>query len=172
MGHRCAQRGTPAAMPSPTLLPGQAAPPFRLADEAGRIHDLAQYGGRWLVLYFYPKDDTPGCTREACGFRDAMAAMESLGARVLGVSLDSAERHAHFRKKYGLSFPLLSDPGGEVAGAYGSRFRLACLRLAKRHTFIIDPQGRIARIYRSVSPGTHSSEVIADLKRLRQAAKP
>lgn len=154
-------------MPTATLQPGQPAPPFRLADETGRIHDLAQYSGLWLVLYFYPKDDTPGCTREACGFRDDLHAFESLGARVLGVSLDCGERHRRFRQKYRLPFHLLSDPRGETARAYGSYFRFAFLRFAKRHTIIIDPHGRIAKNYQKVTPAGHSTQVIEDLKRLQ-----
>lgn len=149
---------------------GQPAPPFELPDHTGTVHRLDQYAGQWLVLYFYPKDSSPLCTREACGFRDDMDAFAALGARVAGVSLDSPRSHAAFRDKYRLTFPLLSDARGETARGYGTYFRFACLRLVKRHTFIIDPQGRIARIYRSVASGRHSGEIIRDLQALQAAA--
>lgn len=152
------------------LEAGQPAPLFELPDHAGAMHRLEQYAGKWLVLYFYPRDSTPLCTREACGFRDDMDAIEALGARVAGVSLDSPGSHASFRDKYRLPFPLLSDAGGETARRYGTYFRFACLRLAKRHTFLIDPHGRIARIYRSVSSSRHSAQIIEDLHTLQAGA--
>ena len=146
---------------------GQPAPPFALPDHTGAVHRLDQYAGHWLVLYFYPKDDTPVCSREACGFRDHMGAIKALGAHVVGVSLDSPQSHASFREKYRLTFPLLTDTGGETARRYGSHFQFACLRFLKRHTFIIDPRGRIARIYRSVASSRHSREIIDDLRELQ-----
>lgn len=157
-------------MSSMQPAPGQPAPPFSLMDETGAVHDLAHYRGLWLVLYFYPKDDTPGCTREACAFRDDIAAIQALGARILGVSRDGRDSHRRFRQKYRLPFPLLSDGSGETAAAYGSLFRLAFVRLTKRHTFIIDPQGRIASVYRKVPAAGHSAQVIRDLERLRAQA--
>ncbi len=146
---------------------GQAAPDFQLPDQYQKMHSLSDYEGRWLVLYFYPKDDTPGCTTEACNFRDDIFRLRKLDAEVLGVSVDSADSHARFAEKHGLPFSLLSDDNGSVAESYGSLRRIGPLRLAKRHTFIIDPEGRIARIYRKVNPKAHSDTVIADIQSLQ-----
>ncbi len=145
---------------------GDPAPGFNLVDQYGKTHQLADYQGKWVVLYFYPKDDTPGCTKEACNFRDDILQLQELNAQVLGVSLDDAESHAKFAEKYGLPFPLLSDAGGEVAKQYGSLWSLGPVKIATRHSFIIDTRGKLAKIYRDVSPETHSDEVIADLKSL------
>jgi len=120
-----------------------------------------------VVLYFYPKDDTPGCTTEACNFRDDIFELRALGAEVLGVSLDSAESHAKFARKHGLPFPLLSDSEGVVAEKYGCLGNKLGFRYAQRHTFIIDPQGRVAKAYRDVDPKVHSRQVIADLAALQ-----
>ena len=149
------------------LQVGDVAPAFELHDQRGEPHRLSDYRGHWVILYFYPKDDTPGCTTEACAFRDDILTLRSLGATLLGVSLDETASHARFAEKYGLPFPLLADPGGRVADAYGALFSLGPLRFAKRHSFIIDPEGRIARIYREVRPGEHSDQVIADLRALQ-----
>lgn len=149
------------------LTVGQPAPPFVLPDDTGRPHRLSDYAGRWLVLYFYPKDDTAGCNREACGFRDAAVRLEALNAQVVGVSLDGPESHRRFARKFDLGFPLLCDRDGAAARAYGSYFGLACIRVAKRHSFIIDPTGRIARIYRRVQPARHGGQIIADLQALQ-----
>src|SRR5690606_15918410 len=127
-------------------------------------HRLEDYAGKWVVLYFYPKDDTPGCTTEACNFRDDIYEIKALGAEVVGISLDTAESHAHFAEKHGLPFPLLSDADGVVAEKYGCLAERAGFRYAQRHTFILDPDGRIAKVYRDVDPKSHSGEVIADLK--------
>jgi peroxiredoxin Q/BCP len=148
------------------LKVGDAAPGFTLMDQDGKQRALGDYHGRWVVLYFYPRDDTPGCTTEACRFRDDIHSLRELGIAILGVSLDDVASHEAFAEEYHLPFPLLSDPKGKVAKTYGSLFRLGPLRFAKRHTFIIDPQGRIAKIYRDVKPQTHSDQVIADLKAL------
>lgn len=120
-----------------------------------------------MVLYFYPKNDTPGCTAEACRFRDDIHRLKALGAQVIGVSIDNQQSHKAFAEKYGLPFPLLADREGEVAKAYGGLWSLGPLRLAKRHTFIIGPDGHIAKIYRKVGPEQHSDRVIADLTRLQ-----
>ncbi len=146
---------------------GSPAPDFSLLDQNGSTRTLAGYRSRWVVLYFYPKDDTPGCTTEACRFRDDYAALQRLGAEILGVSVDHRDRHAAFAKKYSLPFPLLADTDGAVAKQYGALWGLWPLQFARRHTFLIDPQGNIARIYRNVNPETHSREVIADLKTLQ-----
>ncbi len=146
---------------------GQAAPDFQLPDQYRKMHSLSDYAGQWLVLYFYPRDDTPGCTTEACNFRDDIFRLRELGAEVLGVSVDSTESHARFAEKHGLPFSLLADEEGRVAEAYGSLRRIGPLRLAKRHTFIIDPQGRVAKVYRKVNPKSHSEDVIADIRSLQ-----
>ncbi len=148
------------------LRVGAAAPDFMLSDQHGRTHRLSDYQGRWVVLYFYPKNDTPGCTEEACRFRDDIAYFNSIGAQVFGVSVDSVESHAAFAEKHSLPFPLLSDAQGATAQAYGSLRNFGLFKLAQRHSFIIDPAGRIAKIYRQVSPSTHSAEVIDDLTAL------
>ncbi|MBT7952361.1 MAG: peroxiredoxin [Gammaproteobacteria bacterium] len=149
------------------LMPGDAAPGFELIDQYKKTHKLADYAGKWLVLYFYPKDDTPGCTTEACSFRDDIFKIHELGAEVLGVSLDSAESHAKFAEKHGLPFSLLSDAESEVAEKYGCLTSMGPLTYAKRHTFIIDPEGKLAKIYRKVKPKKHVAEVIADLQLLQ-----
>lgn len=146
------------------LTVGVPAPAFELYDQHGRLHKLSDYAGRWVVVYFYPKDDTPGCTREACEFRDDFQVMKSMRVALLGISLDDVESHRKFADKYGLPFPLLSDPAGEVAAVYGTLWKLGPIRFARRHSFIIDPQGRIARIYRKVEPANHSDEVISALR--------
>lgn len=148
---------------------GQPAPPFALKDQSGKVLQLADLAGKWLVLYFYPKDDTPGCTKEACHFRDDIAQLHALGVRVVGISLDSTESHDRFAAKFKLPFPLLSDSGGAVAKAYNAYWSFLFIHVARRHTFIIDPAGRIAKIYRNVDPDNHSAEVIADIKALQQA---
>lgn len=145
---------------------GEPAPDFVLGDGNGAIHRLEDYRGRWLVLYFYPKDHTPGCTREACEFRDGMEALDRARAAVVGISLDPPERHLAFAAQYGLPFTLLSDPGGRVAASYGSLMSLGIVRFARRHTFIIDPEGRVARVFRQVSPRNHADEVIEALREL------
>ena len=146
---------------------GMQAPQFELLDQAKTMHKFNDYLGKWIVLYFYPKDDTPGCTKEACVFRDDIATLNSMGVHVFGLSVDTIESHAEFAKKYSLQFPLLADIGGKVANSYGSLTKLGPLKLAKRHTFIIDPEGKFAKIYRSVKPATHSNEVIAEIKKLQ-----
>lgn len=146
---------------------GSAAPVFELADQNGRVHRLGDYAGRWLVLYFYPRDDTPGCTREACRFRDDIGVLGDLDAAVVGVSVDDTESHADFARKYQLPFPLLSDPGGKTAAAYGSLLSLGVARFARRHTFIIAPDGRIAARFDKVDPARHAQEVARTLRTLR-----
>lgn len=151
------------------LAVGDPAPAFELVDQDGELRRLADYRGRWVVLYFYPRDDTPGCTAEACNFRDDVPRLRQLGAQVLGVSMDSRESHAAFAAKHHLPFPLLADRDGRVARAYGAFFGLGPLRFARRHTFLIDPEGRVARVYRKVKPGSHSDEVVAAVVALQTA---
>ena len=148
---------------------GAAAPDFSLPDQAGKTHALADYAGRWLVLYFYPKDDTPGCTTEACNFRDDIVRIRKLGTEVVGVSVDDVASHAAFAEKHSLPFPLLADEGGAVAASYGALRDLMVMKMAKRHTYIIDPQGRVVQRYLEVDPKTHAAEVVADLERLQKA---
>lgn len=158
------QAGNAAEIPKA----GQAAPPFVLPDQNAEPHSLADYRGRWVVLYFYPKDDTPGCTKEACSFRDDLAHLEKLGASVVGVSVDDSQSHAQFARKYHLPFPLLADKDGKVADSYGALRNLGLIRIAKRYTFLIDPQGAIAKTYLDVDTSRHSQEIVDDLKRLTQ----
>ncbi len=147
---------------------GAPAPEFTLKDQDGREVSLASLKGRWAVVYFYPKDDTPGCTREACNFRDNHAAIEAAGAVVLGISGDSAQAHQRFAAKYGLPFRLLVDEGNEVARAfgawgtknmYGKKYEGVI-----RSTFVIDPEGRIAKVWPKVKPDAHGAEVLASLR--------
>lgn len=134
------------------------------------MHRLEDYRGRWVVLYFYPKDDTPGCTKEACAFRDAHAELKALGAVVLGVSADGVESHRRFAEKYGLNFPLLADPEKAVIRAYGAWGKKnlygRVYEGVMRYTFLIDPEGRIARVWKKVKPATHAQEVAAALREL------
>ncbi len=145
---------------------GQSAPAFKLLDSQNKMHQLSDYSGKWLVLYFYPKDDTPGCTNEACHFRDDMFQIEKLGAKVVGISVDDESSHAEFAKKYNLPFTLLADKDGKVANAYGALADLGIFKIAKRYTFLIDPKGKVAKSYLSVDTSKHSEEIIEDLKRL------
>ncbi|MDO8891799.1 MAG: peroxiredoxin [Sulfurimicrobium sp.] len=147
--------------------PGQPAPGFDLPDQSGSQHRLETYKGRWVVLYFYPKDDTPGCTQEACQFRDDLHKLTALGAQVIGVSVDDTASHADFAQKYHLPFPLLADKDGKVAALYGALRNLGLVRFAKRYTFLIDPQGKIAKAYLKVDTSRHSQEIIDDLARLK-----
>jgi peroxiredoxin Q/BCP len=155
-----------AAMASESLVIGEPAPEFELSDQDGQLHSLEDYRDQWVVLYFYPKDDTPGCTTEACEFRDNIFAFKALNAQILGVSLDDVESHQKFSEKFGLPFPLLADVDGRAADAYGVKTKMIGFTVAKRQTFIIDPDGNLARRYEKVKPATHSDEVLADLKEL------
>lgn len=145
---------------------GQQAPDFKLLDSKSQSHQLNDYAGGWLVLYFYPKDDTPGCTEQACKFRDDLFALEKLGAKVVGISVDDSASHAKFAEKYNLPFPLLADKDGKVADSYGALRNLGVIKIAKRYTFLIDPAGKVAKAYLSVNTSRHSQEIIDDLKKL------
>ena len=153
---------------APILKIGDDAPTFSLPGGEGKQVNLLDYKGKWVVLYFYPKDDTPGCTREACQFRDDFKILETLGAKVIGVSVDDSFSHKKFAEKYNLPFPLLSDASGEVADRYGALNNFLVIKLAKRYTYLINPQGKIAKIYLSVDTSRHSQEIIEDLKRLKE----
>jgi peroxiredoxin Q/BCP len=150
----------------------EQAPDFTLPDQAGVTHSLADYAGRWLVLYFYPKDDTPGCTTEACSFRDERSAIAEFGhAEVVGISKDSVASHKKFAEKYHLDFIILSDPEHKIIEAYGSwqpkKFMGKEYLGTQRNTFIINPAGKIAKKYTGVDPKTHAAQIIADLKELQ-----
>jgi peroxiredoxin Q/BCP len=140
---------------------GQFAPDFTLKDQNGRPVTLSEFrGNRTVVLYFYPKDDTPGCTKEACSFRDDMARFEALNVRVLGVSVDGIESHRAFAEKYRLNFPLLSDEDHRVSLAYGVFSRLVGFAYAKRTTFVIGPDGAIRQIFTDVDPKQHAVDLL------------
>ena len=145
---------------------GDAAPEFELPDQNGQLHSLEDYRDQWVVLYFYPKDETPGCTTEACEFRDNIFAFREINAQILGVSLDDVESHAKFAENHQLPFPLLADTEGKTAGAYGVKTKMFGMTVAKRQTFLISPDGTIAKHYDKVNPAEHSLQVLADLKEL------
>ena len=145
---------------------GDVAPEFELSDQDGQLHSLEDYRDQWVVLYFYPKDDTPGCTTEACEFRDNIFAFKRINAQILGVSLDDVESHQKFAEKHGLPFPLLADTEGDAAEAYGVKTKMSGMTVAKRQTFVINPQGEIAKHYEKVDPAEHSQPVLADLTEL------
>jgi peroxiredoxin Q/BCP len=152
---------------------GTPAPAFKLEDQAGKWHSLSDYKGKWVVLYFYPKDDTPGCTTEACAFRDNIFAFDKEGAVVLGISVDNVGDHKAFAEKHSLPFTLLADPTKEVTREYGVlKTYMGVMEMARRDTFILDPQGRVAKHYESVNPDDHSKVVLEDLKTLKAAYKP
>lgn len=146
---------------------GKPAPDFDLASDAGERVRLSELKGKPVVIYFYPKDATPGCTRQACGIRDAWGEFERAGAVVLGVSPDGESSHARFRAKYGLPFPLLADEGHRVAEEYGvwKQKTLAGRKYmgVERSTFVIAPDGTVARVMRKVDPKTHAADVLAVL---------
>lgn len=152
------------------------APTFSLPDQDGVMHTLQDYAGKWVVLYFYPKDDTPGCTTEACSFRDARDAIAEFGnAVVIGVSKDSVASHKKFANKHNLSFTLLSDPEHTTIEAYGAwaprKFMGREYMGTHRNTYIISPTGEIAKKYEGVDPKKHAAQIIADLQHLQQSAK-
>lgn len=147
--------------------PGAPAPAFALPDAGGTPRALTEWKGKWVVLYFYPKDNTPGCTTEAAGFRDSLPEFTALNAQVVGVSLDEGESHRAFAESQRLPFPLLTDGGGAVSRRYGVLADWGILKFAKRRTFLIDPEGRVAKSYLEVDAGRHAAEILADLKALR-----
>ncbi|MEC9375571.1 MAG: peroxiredoxin [Pseudomonadota bacterium] len=142
---------------------GEPAPEFNLQDQNGAWHSIEKYRGQWIALYFYPKDDTPGCTKEACSFRDNIFAFDELNAVVLGVSLDDIESHDKFAEKYSLPFSILADTEKEAAAAFGVLMKIGPLTLAKRQSFLINPKGNIVKHYKKVNPETHSKEILSDL---------
>jgi thioredoxin-dependent peroxiredoxin len=147
---------------------GSMAPEFSLRSQEGSPVGLSNYRGKWLVLYFYPKDQTPGCTREAHNFQADQTKYDRRNAVILGVSVDSVDSHKKFCAKEGLNFKLLADQDGKVTREYGSLTDLVIAKFAARHTFLIDPEGKIAKIYTSVDPSRHSEEVLVALDRLQK----
>jgi peroxiredoxin Q/BCP len=156
--------GSRAAVPST----GSAAPDFALPSQEGASAGLKDYRGSWVVLYFYPKDQTPGCTREAHNFQVDQAKYLERHAVILGVSVDSVDSHKKFCAKEGLNFKLLADRDGKVSSAYGSLANFGVVKFAKRNTFLIDPGGNVAKVYTGVDPARHSEEVLAALEEMRK----
>lgn len=139
------------------------APDFSLPDESGEFHSLEEYKGSWVLLYFYPKDDTPGCTKEACSLRDYALEYEQNDLIVIGISKDSGESHQKFISKYKLPFTLLSDEKSKVIDMYGAKGPIG----TKRISYLIDPEGMIEKVYAKVDPEKHAEEVLRDLESLR-----
>jgi len=156
---------------SVSIREGARAPGFTLNDQHRKAHELKDYLGRWLVIYFYPKDDTPGCTAEACAIRDDYLAFREMGVAVVGISTDDEASHAQFSEKHGLPFPLLADIDGKVAERYGALWSFGPMKFSRRHSFIIDDRGTIAKIYRKVDPAAHSAQLIKDLNRLKRESR-
>jgi peroxiredoxin Q/BCP len=146
---------------------GIPAPDFELPDDTGTARRLSDFRGQAVVLYFYPKDDTPGCTTEACNFRDDYSAYEKAGVVILGVSPDSVKSHAKFKQKFGLPFPLLADEGNKVCELYGvwglKKFMGREYMGVLRTTFLVDANGQIVRVFENVKPAEHSAELLAEL---------
>jgi peroxiredoxin Q/BCP len=145
---------------------GSAAPAFKLQDQKGEWHTLDQYAGKWLVLYFYPKDGTPGCTKQVCAFRDEIVKVQKAGAVVVGVSLDDVASHKEFAEKHQVPFSLLADTNKEMAKSYGVLASKMGFSYTRRDTFVIDPQGKIAKHYPNVDPEANVKQVIEDLATL------
>jgi thioredoxin-dependent peroxiredoxin len=146
------------------------APAFSLQDQGGNTVSLKDFAGKWLVVYFYPKDDTPGCTKEACSFRDAKELLREKGLEVVGISKDSVKSHAKFAEKYDLNFPLLSDESTETIKAYGAwgqkKFMGREFEGILRQTFLINPEGEIVKTYPKVTPQDHAVQIIKDFEAL------
>lgn len=148
---------------------GQKAPDFELQDQEGKTVRLSDYTGKsWVVLYFYPKDDTPGCTKEACSFRDNLNQLQSLNATVLGVSVDDVRSHKKFSEKFNLNFPILSDTEYKVCKRYGTLSSMMGIKRAHRSTFIIDPDGVVRKVFPDVQPKDHAIEVARVLRDLQK----
>ncbi|MBI1730269.1 thioredoxin-dependent thiol peroxidase [Candidatus Acetothermia bacterium] len=149
-----------------TLKAGDIAPDFSLADQSGKMHKLSAYRGQWVLIFFYPKDDTPGCTKEACGLRDNFAELKRLNTAIFGISIDSIESHKSFAEKYKLPYTLLADETKAVVNKYGvwgkKEYMGKEYEGTSRVSFLIDPTGKIAKIYEKVNPEEHAAEVIRD----------
>lgn len=149
---------------------GTKAPAFKAPDQDGKIRQLKDSAGKWVILYFYPKDDTPGCTKEACSFRDGFTKFKRAGVEVIGVSVDSVKKHAKFVEKYNLPFTLLADEEKKIVEAYGvwglKKFMGREYMGTNRVSYLINPEGKIAKVYEKVKPDVHADEVLADVKTL------
>ena len=152
------------AIAGETPAVGEPAPGFKLQDQNGEWHDLQDYRGTWLAVYFYPKDQTPGCTTEACNFRDNIFAFKAIGAEVVGVSLDDVDSHKEFSDKYKLPFVILAYEGGAMADSYGVLRDYKLIKIASRQSFLVNPEGVIVKHYEDVDPDTHTQEVLSDLE--------
>lgn len=151
--------------------PPYSAPDFTLSDSQGATKKLEDFAGRWLVLYFYPKDDTPGCTTQACSLRDARDDIAEAGADIVGISKDDASAHEKFKAKHSLNFTLLSDPDGKVIDAYGAwGKKMFGKEGILRKTFIINPDGVVVKVYGRATPLGHGEQVLEELKKLQAAA--
>jgi len=160
-----------AATASPAI--GTMAPQFKLQDQNGDWHSLSDYQGKWLVVYFYPKDETSGCTTQACELRDNIFAFRKIGATIVGISVDDVASHKGFAEHHSLPFSVLADPSKETAKNYGVLVKMmGIFEIAQRDTFIIDPQGHIAQHLVNVEPKGHSAVVLKELARLQAAASP
>ncbi|MBT8049109.1 MAG: peroxiredoxin [Xanthomonadales bacterium] len=148
---------------------GSTAPAFNLQDQNGDWHKLEDFRGTWLAVYFYPKNDTPGCTTEACNFRDNIYAFKAIGASVVGISVDDVDSHKEFSDKYKLPFTILADENGETARSYGVLRDWKLVKIASRQSFLVNPEGVIAKHYEDVDPDTHTMQVLADLEKLMDA---
>ena len=158
-----------AQAPSAAPAEGSAAPAFKLQDQAGAWHTLDQYKGKYVVLYFYPKDDTPGCTTQACELRDNIFEFRKANAVILGVSVDDVASHEKFAKEHSLPFDILADPTREVSEKYGVLFNAGITKLASRQTFLIGPDGKIVKHWAKVDPKEHSKFVLAEIKAQKPA---
>ena len=149
------------------LKTGEKAPSFKLQDSEGKVHSLEEYQGKTIVVYFYPKDDTPGCTKEACSFRDDYSAFKEAGVEIIGISPDTIESHQKFSEKYDLPFTLLADPDHKVSEAYevwGQKKSFGReYEGVFRTTFIIGPESKIKRVFENVKPSDHSQEVLGEV---------
>lgn len=159
----------PFSLPGEVPAQGSVAPTFNLVTNEGKTTKLSKYRGKWVVLYFYPKDFTSGCTLEAHNFQRDLDKYKKLHAVILGVSVDTADSHKSFCAKEGLNFKLLADTDAKVSEQYGSVMDYKGTKLSARNTFIIDPQGKIAKVFVKVSPAGHSEEVLAALAKLQKA---
>ena len=147
---------------------GELAPDFRLQDSAGQWHALSEYRGKWVALYFYPKDGTPGCTTEACEFRDNVFAFRDANAVIVGISVDDVDDHRKFAAKHSLPFTILADSDQNVSKTYGVLASFLGWHFSRRETFLINPEGRIVKHYENVSPKGHSTLVLADIKAMQE----
>ena len=159
----------PAAEPAKQPAVGGSAPDFSLTSGDGSQVSLQDYKGKWVVLYFYPKDFTSGCTLEAKNFQRDLSKYQDAGVVILGVSVDSAQSHKDFCAKEGLNFKLLADPDAKISTQYGSVMEYQGAKMAARNTFLINPKGEVAKVYTGVKPAAHSEEVLKDLAELKKS---